>query len=255
MTDTSIDSQTTSLIDTHRHLDAYPDAGRVLSGATRAGIRMIAVTNTPDAYRRLATVLPRSGPAIAALGLHPLHVHHLGLRAVLRFSRHAGQAASIGEVGLDFSATGRATRDTQLAVFDALLALPQLRDRPVTVHSRGAEKSTVQRLADAGVRAVLHWYTGPLGVADDALAAGMYFSINPAMVASQKGRTLLARLPHDRVLRETDGPHTRSSGRPSEPADITALADGVARLWQVHPDQARASIAGNQQRFCRPGPD
>jgi len=71
-------------------------------------------------------------------------------------------------------------------VFDALLALPRLRDLPVTVHTRGAERITVQRLADAGTRAILHWYTGPLGVADDALAAGMSFSINPAMVLRRR---------------------------------------------------------------------
>ena len=58
-------------------------------------------------------------------------------------------------------------------------------------------------------------YTGPLGVVDDALAAGMSFSINPAMVSSAKGRALLARIPRDRVLLETDGPYTRRGSRPS----------------------------------------
>ncbi len=245
---------TDPLIDTHCHLDAYPDPSRVLAAAAAAGVDLIAVTNTPDAYRRLATLLPRSGPARPALGLHPLKAHELGMSAVLRFSRHAAQAGWIGEIGLDFSSVGRATRDSQLAVFDALLALPQLRDRPVTVHSRGAEKITVQRLADAGARAVLHWYTGPLGVADDALAAGLLFSVNPAMVASAKGRTLLARLPHDRVLLETDGPYTRRGGRTCEPADIPTLLTDLARLWQVDTEQLRATIGDNQRRLRAAAP-
>jgi len=240
---------TGALLDTHCHLDAYPEPSRVLAAATAASVELVAVTNAPDAYRRLATLLPRSGPARPALGLHPLLAHQLGLAAVLPFSRHAAQATWIGEIGLDFSPAGRATRDTQLAVFDALLAVPQLRDRPVTVHTRGAERVAVQRLADAGARAILHWYTGPLGVVDDALAAGMYFSINPAMVASAKGRALLARVPRDRVLLETDGPYTRRAGRPCEPANLTALVDDLARLWQTGAAQARDSICENQRRM------
>lgn len=122
----------------------------MLDASSAAGVELVAVSNTPDAYRRLSTPLPRSGPARAALGMHPLHAHQLGMAGVLRCTRHAAQASWIGEIGLDFSPAGRATRDTQLAVFDALLALPRLRDRPVTVHTRGAERITVQRLADAG---------------------------------------------------------------------------------------------------------
>lgn len=238
------------LLDTHCHIDAYPDPSRVLAAAAAAGVAVVAVTNTPDRYRRLATLLPRAGPAQAALGIHPLHAHQVGMAGVLQFGRHTADAAWIGEIGLDFSPAGRATRDVQLAVFDALLALPQLRNRPVTVHSRGAEKVTVQRLADAGVRAILHWYSGPLGVADDALAAGMSFSVNPAMVASAKGRALLTRLPRDRVLLETDGPYTRRNGRTSEPGDLTTLVDDLARLWQIGSEQARADICVNQRRLA-----
>ncbi len=243
---------TDALLDTHCHLDAYPDPTRVLEAAAAAGVHLVAVTNTPDGYRRLATLLPCSGPAHPALGLHPLHAGQLGMGGVLRFSRQAAGATWIGEIGLDFSAVGRATRDTQLTVFDALLALPQLRVRPVTVHSRGAERVAVERLTDAGTRAVLHWYTGPLGVADDALAAGMSFSVNPAMVVSAKGRTLLARLPHDRVVLETDGPYTGRTGRPCEPADLATLVEDLARLWQTSPAQVRASICENQRRLTDP---
>ena len=240
---------TGALIDTHCHLDAYPSTADILRAATSAGVEVVAVTNTPDAYRRLATLLPRSGPARPALGLHPLHARQLGMPGVLRFSRHAGQAAWIGEIGLDFSPAGRDTRTVQLTVFEALLALPQLRDRPVTVHSRGAERETIQRLVSAGTRAVLHWYTGPLAVAEDALAAGLSFSVNPAMVTSAKGRALLARLPHDRILLETDGPYARRAGQPCAPADLPALTDDLARQWQATSAYVYDTIVDNQRRL------
>jgi TatD DNase family protein len=108
-------------------------------------------------------------------------------------------------------------------------------------------------LTGASARAILHCYTGPLGVADDALAAGLSFSVNPAMMASAKGRTPLARLPHDRVVLETDGPYTRRPGRPCEPADLARLVEDLARLWQTIPTQVHASICENQRRLTDPG--
>ncbi len=33
-----------------------------------------------------------------------------------------------------------------------------------------------------GVTAILHWYSGPLGTLERALAGGLYFSVNPAML-------------------------------------------------------------------------
>ncbi len=240
---------TGALIDTHCHLDAYRSAANIMRAATSAGVEVVAVTNTPDAYHRLATLLPRSGPARPALGLHPLQAHQLGMTGVLQFSRHADQASWIGEIGLDFSQGGRATRTVQLTIFEALLALPQLRDRPVTVHSRGAERETIERLVSAGTRAVLHWYTGSLAVADDALAAGLSFSVNPAMVTSAKGQALLARLPHDRILLETDGPYARRAGQPCEPADLLALIVDLARLWQATSAYVHDMVIDNQRRL------
>jgi TatD DNase family protein len=236
------------LLDTHCHLDAFPNPSQVLSAAAAAAVPLVAVTNSPDDYRRMSTLLPRAGSARAALGLHPLHAHRLGMGGVLRFSRQAATAPWIGEIGLDFSRAGRDTRDAQLKTFDALLALPQLRDRPVTVHTRGADRIAVQRLVEAGVRAVLHWYTGPLSVADDALAAGLHFSVNPSMVSSAKGRTLLARLPKDRVLCETDGPYARRSGKPAQPADLPALVEDLAGAWDISTAEAHAQICANQHR-------
>lgn len=238
-----------TLIDTHCHVDAYPDPASVLAAAASTGVEVIAVTNSPDAYNRLATLLPRSGSARPALGLHPLHASQLGMTGVLRFSRMAARAAWIGETVLHFSPAGRGSRPAQLAVFEALLALPQLRDRPVTVHTRGAEREAVQRLANAGARAVLHWYTGPPAVADEALAAGLSFSVNPAMAASAKGRALLSRLPHDRVLLETDGPYARVAGSACAPEGLPGLIETIARVWQATPEYVHETIIRNQQQL------
>ncbi len=50
------------------------------------------------------------------------------------------------------------------------------------------------------------WVSGPAKPIDTALAAGMYFSINPAMLTSKSGKRVLDAVPPDRILTETDGP-------------------------------------------------
>ncbi len=87
-----------------------------------------------------------------------------------------------------------------------LFAEDRREQRPITVHSRGAERETVARLLQIDVTAVLHWYSDNLTVAEEAIDGGLCFSINPAMIKSQKAAESLRILPPSQVLLETDGP-------------------------------------------------
>lgn len=240
---------TTVLTDTHCHIDAYDNPLAVLDDARAAGVHVIAVTEDPGKYRLLRTRLGRRDGVDVALGFHPLRAGAASPHDLARFLRLLPQATWIGEIGLDFSRAGSATRKQQLRVFEAILADPQLRTRPVTVHSRGAERETIARLAQAHVPAILHWYTGPLTAVDDALNAGLWFSINPAMVRSKKAVPLLQQLPPERVLLETDGPFARSGSRSAVPADLLGTLDHLARLWAVTTGEARNTVTDNEHRL------
>ncbi len=115
----------------------------------------------------------------------------------------------------------------------------------VTVHSRGAEAVVIERLRSAGVLAILHWYTGPLGLVEEALAAGLYFSINPAMLRTEKGREVIAAISRDRALTESDGPFAKSHGHPAGPADMRTLVAELAGVWGIDPNAARRQLYDN----------
>lgn len=237
------------LTDTHCHIDAYDDPVAVLDEARTAGLHVIAVTEDPGKYRLLRTRLGRREGVDVALGFHPLRAGRASPHDLARFLRLLPQAAWIGEIGLDFSRAGIATRKQQLQVFDTILADPQLRARPVTVHSRGAERETIRRLVQAQVPAILHWYSGPLAAVDDALNAGLWFSINPAMIRSKKAAAILRLLPLERVLLETDGPFARCGSRAAVPTDLLGTLEHLARLWGSSITDARAAVAYNEQRL------
>lgn len=240
---------TEALLDTHCHITEYRDPTRVLAEAASVGVHVVVVTEDPGQYRLLRTRLGSRAGVEVALGFHPLRAGASTDDDVTRMLRLLPQARWIGEVGLDFSRVGLESKKAQLRLFDTLLAEAVVCSRPMTVHSRGAASETVKRLLDAGAHAIMHWYTGPLDVAEQALAGGLYFSVNPAMPVSKSGSALLRLLPSDRVLLETDGPYARTKARPSHPHDVVGLVATLASRWSVSVAEAEAGILRNQERF------
>jgi TatD DNase family protein len=92
---------------------------------------------------------------------------------------------------------------------------------------------------------VLHWFTGSLSEARRAAALGCYFSINTEMARTERGRALLAALPSDRLLTETDGPFTQVSGRPAEPANAIAAVEALATVRAVDADIIARTVLAN----------
>ena len=240
----------TRLLDTHCHLDAYADPLEVLHDAQQAGVDVVAVTESPDAYRRLRTRLGRRSGVVVSLGLHPASRAAAAQGQLERFFRLASSADWIGEVGLDFNATtSRLEKARQLDVFHSLLDHTVVTEKPLSVHSRGAAAETIRAIAEGRARRiVLHWYSGPARLLDTALDAECRFSINPAMLGT-KGQELIRRIPRTRVLCETDGPYCRTRGRPAQPFDVADVVDALARSWQVDPDEASEQIDRNRREL------
>jgi TatD DNase family protein len=103
----------------------------------------------------------------------------------------------------------------------------------LSIHSRRASSDVLDALdarRDAGVP-VLHWFSGTPRELARAVALGCWFSVGPAMLTGAKGRALVAQMPRDRVLTESDGPFAQTNGRPATPADVGLAADGLALVW------------------------
>jgi TatD DNase family protein len=234
-----------ALIDTHCHLDRYKDPLAVLRVAETAGVVTVAVTELPSDYQRLALRLGRRKLVRVSLGLHPMRSATASPLELSLFTRLLDRTDYVGEVGLDGSRDGRVSLRGQIKTFEHLLSQPRIKTKVLTVHSRGAEAETIERLGDAGATAILHWYTGALKHIDAAASAGLWFSVNPVMLRSQSGQRIVTALPRERVVTETDGPYAKLGGRPCEPKDIPTVVTGLARVWGEEPDEARQRVFDN----------
>lgn len=219
------------MLDAHCHIDLYPNPVAVIEEAAANRVTVVAVTNLPSHYEQGLPHVQGHNHIKFALGLHPLMAaqHHTELA---RFLQLLPRVSFVGEVGLDFSREGASTADVQMASFRKVLH--GLTDRPrfVSLHSRRAEDRMLDLLEEYKVTsAVFHWYTGKMTTLERAVEAGNYFSINPAMISSKTWTNLLARIPRNRILSETDGPYFQIDGISAKPGDVARVLEALALAW------------------------
>jgi TatD DNase family protein len=237
------------ILDSHCHLDRYSNPLQVAAEAAHRGVFTIAVTNLPSHFR-IGLSHVRNLPRIRlGLGLHPLAANEHSRELVL-FKEFLNLTSFVGEVGLDFSREGKDTREIQLASFRAIARLLAKAPKVVSLHSRSAESAVLDTLIEFKAPvAIFHWYSGPLGLLDEAISQGHYFSVNPAMILSEKGKKIIARIPLDRLLTETDGPYVKIGREPARPWDVKLVEDYLSRTWAVQPEEVRNHVWLNLQKI------
>jgi TatD DNase family protein len=110
----------------------------------------------------------------------------------------------------------------------------QAGDKIITVHSTRSAKAVLDHVEEhmppGRGKIVLHWFTGTKSEAKRALDLGCFFSINAGMLDNERHAPMVKIIPMDRILTETDGPFTSTSGRPSKPADVAVVVKTLGRL-------------------------
>lgn len=257
------------LVDTHCHLThrRYDDDRQAVRvRAAEAGVKRV-VTIASDARdgERVAEMVSdegtQDGSAPARLfGTAGVHPHESGkagpgdvdrIRDILVDGR--GMVA-VGETGLDYH-YDHSPREHQRRLFLAHLELAHELDLPVVVHSREAEEDTRAILRDTGggLRGVLHCFSGSGSLLDAALEAGWMVSFTGLVTfPNYDGGDLVARVPADRYMLETDGPYLAPvpyRGKRNEPARVREICLRVAELRGEDPEDVALRTTGNAMDF------
>ena len=252
----------TAFIDSHAHLaDPQFDADRdaVIERARLTGARaIVCIGETIAAAERAATIAAvHPGFVFATAGVHPHDAAAFDAERdpdAIRSLVGRG-AVAIGECGLD-AHYDHAPRDLQRRAFAAQLELARELDRAVIVHTRDAEadtRSMVTEAGRAGVRGVLHCYTGSHNLAKAALDVGWYVSFSAIVTFKKWDDDGLIRLvPDDRILVESDSPYLApvpNRGKRNEPAWVSFTVARVAAARGVDASELGAVAAANTIRL------
>jgi len=239
------------VIDLHCHLDLYPDPAAMIRSVTERGIYVLSVTTTPRAFPVMKRMIKGSPRIRLGLGLHPELVAQRHSEVDL-FPALLSETDYVGEVGIDGSPAHQASVPLQERTFRRVLEFCSDRGgRILSIHSRGAASRVLDCLAEtpgAGTP-VLHWFSGSPKELERAVALGAWFSVGPAMMRSERGRLLVAGMPQDRVLTETDGPFARNGSNPLNPWDVTGAESALAELWGIGPLSVRKVLSENLRQL------
>lgn len=235
------------MIDFHCHVDLFPSPAHAVEEIERAGAYVLSVTNTPKAFPKTAQLAKGRKRIKTALGMHPQIVHERHTEVGL-FTILLPEAEYVGEIGIDGGEESAHHLALQKEVFERLLrACSDAGGRIMSIHSRHASGEVIEILARnprAGT-AVLHWFTGPSAHAQQATELGAWFSVGLPMLRSQKGAALLAELPKERVLTETDAPFASMNGDSYPAAAISSATMALARIWNCDVSEANRQIQAN----------
>lgn len=244
-------------MDFHCHLDLFPDFEAAVKRAEAAKIYTLTVTTTPRAWPRNHELTRHTQYVRAALGLHPQLVAERYGELPL-WKRFLSETCYVGEVGLDAGPQYYKSIDTQKEVFQTILeCCAEAGGKILTVHSVRSVPIVLEMIErylpkDRGI-VVLHWFTGNQSDARRAADLGCYFSINAEMTRSDRGQALIASLPANRLLVETDGPFTKINGRPSEPHDVHVVEEALGRVRGVSIQAISNTISSNLRSLLSQG--
>ncbi|MGB6945750.1 MAG: Qat anti-phage system TatD family nuclease QatD [Bryobacteraceae bacterium] len=242
-------------VDFHCHLDLYPDPVAAIADADAAGIYTLTVTTTPRAWPRNLTLTKETQHVRAALGLHPQLVAEYSNEISL-WDDHLHETRYVGEVGLDAGPRYFRSLDLQKQIFEHILKqCAKAGGKILTVHSVRASRAVLNiveaHLPPSRGKVVLHWFTGSRSDARRAADLGCYFSVNAAMLGTENGRALVAEIPSDRLLTETDGPFTQVDGRPARPRDVAEVIERLAGLRSISLNAMADTVVSNLRSLIK----
>jgi TatD DNase family protein len=232
------------MIDVHCHFDTANNPVKYIAENERKKIITIGMTNLPSHFQMGINHIKRYKYIRLALGLHPLRANEHA-KEYLKFKQYVDETSYIGEVGLDFSREGISTKDIQIRSFEFVLDSIGVKNKILSLHSRRAEKETLEMITEKGIKnAIFHWYSGPLNVLKNIIGSGFFFSINSAMIQSDNGRKIIAQIPRELILTETDFPYI-------ENGDITSIYIWLSKLWNTTTQDVELIIDANFQSLIQ----
>ncbi|MCR9072975.1 MAG: TatD family hydrolase [Alphaproteobacteria bacterium] len=260
------------LVDSHCHLDFddfAPELDEIVARAERAGVaRMVTICTRIRRFDRIRAVAERFPSVYCSVGTHP---HQAGEERgiptdeIVAMANSYDKVVAIGECGLDYF-YDNSPRDAQEEGFRAHIAAARETGLPLVVHTRDADADTAaileEEYAKGPFSGVLHCFSGGRELAMRAVDIGFYVSLSGIVTfkKSQDLRDIVAELPADRLLVETDAPFLAPPphrGRRNEPSYVVHTHRVVAETMGLdEAESARITTENFLRLFDRvPAPD
>ena len=191
---------------------------------------------------------------IPNLGLHPTYTDSFNELDDIKAQIRDERPAAVGEIGLDHHhVSEKQVRKRQEKIFREMLELAEELNLPVVVHSRDAEKKTVDILKEYALPDVMvHCFNGKPELAEEAVEEGMTIGVTTQVLYSNRVQEIVKALNADDILLETDSPFLYRGERNS-PVKVLESVEKVAEIKNVDEEKViQASTENAVSIFGRP---
>lgn len=246
--------------DTHAHYDDEQfdgDRDALLSALPAYGVTRVVNPGCSMPSSAAALALAEKYPHVyAAIGVHPHDAANMldtDLDSLRAMSAHP-RAVAIGEIGLDYH-YDFSPRDVQRLRFRQQMELAREVGLPVVIHEREACADCLAVVQDfPDVPGVLHCYSGSWETAKTILAQGWYLSFTGVVTFknARKALEVVANMPRDRIMIETDSPYLSPvphRGERNDSRNLPHIARTIGGIWGVSPEEVAAVTMENGLRF------
>ena len=240
------------LIDSHvnlHHPQFADDQQAVIDRARQAGVRlMVTISDKVSSFEDVHAIAMAHDDIWCTVGTHPHEAkENPELRAEdLEELAERPKVVGIGECGLDFHYDW-SPREVQAQVFRQHIEAARRTGLPLVVHTREADEVMGDILEEehgrAPFRILMHCYTSGAELARRCAGLGAWFSVSgiATFKAADEVRAVIAQMPADRIMLETDCPYLAPvpmRGRRNEPSFLPHILEKLAEIRGWTPKEA-----------------
>ena len=247
------------LIDSHVNLHAPQfdeDREAVIARARAAGVSlMVTICDRVSRFEAVHAIAMAHADVWASVGTHPHEAKEnllLEAKTLCELAQRP-KVVGIGETGLDFH-YDLSPRDVQKALLRVHAEAARRTGLPLIVHTREADDAMAEILEEEHARGpfklLMHCYTSGPELARRAAALGAWFSVSgiATFKAAEEVRAVIADMPADRIILETDCPYLAPApmrGRRNEPAYLPHILAKLAEIrgWSLSEAEMRTEDA------------
>lgn len=249
------------LIDTHAHLD-FPkfdkDRTEVINRAIDSGIeKIVNIGSNMTSSRNSVELSRRYDEIYSVIGIHPHNADSFDLNVSKKLKKLSKneKVVAIGEIGLDFH-YDNSPREKQKQAFRAQIRLAKTLDLPIVIHTRDADKQTLEILKEenAGdLGGIMHCFASDKKMAREILNLGFNIAFGGLITFNNLSnlREVVSEVPLNKILVETDAPYLTPEpyrGKRNEPSYIKYVADKIAEVKNVSLEKVAKETTANAKK-------
>lgn len=242
------------------------DRDQTVQRSADAGVIAMILIGSDLADSQAAIELAERYPTcFATVGVHPHHASDFesGTSSELESLASHPRVKALGETGLDFN-RNYSPQKQQIKAFEQQLELACELKLPVFLHERDAHQAflaVLKNYRDQLSDAVVHCFTGSHEALFAYLDMDLHIGITGWVCDERRGahlHPLLANIPANRLLLETDAPYllprtlvSKPKNRRNEPACLVEVLNQVARCLKLPPCQVARQTSATAKAFFR----